>query len=70
MELESTHLIIKNLKPGTEIKIFSYEKDMKQLTNLLHSVLSIINIFIIMVAFIFFFVESDKRIYKFSFFQF
>lgn len=70
MELESTHLIIKNLKPGTEIKIFSYEKDMKQLTNLLHSVLSIINIFIIMVAFIFFLLNQIKEFISFLFFNF
>ena len=70
MELESTHLIIKNLKQGTEIKIFSYEKDMKQLTNLLHSVLSIINIFIIMVAFIFFLLNQIKEFISFLFFNF
>ena len=61
MELESSNLInINNSRTGRCFKMFSFEKDIKKLTNLLHSVLGVINLSIILFAFIFFLFNRIK----------
>ena len=51
MDIESSNLIkIKQSKQKRENEFFSYEKDLKQLTNFLKTILGIINITILIIA--------------------
>ena len=72
MELESSNLInVHNSKLNKNAESFSYEKDMKQLTNFLRTILGLINICILIIAlFIFLFKNIDFSIsFSFSFFS-
>lgn len=69
MDIESTNLIkIKQLKQKKENEYFSYEKDIKQLTNFLKSILGIINLTILIITlFIFIFNKIDFNNISFNF---
>jgi FkbM family methyltransferase len=72
MELESSNLInVQKSKLIKNAESFSYEKDMKQLTNFLRTILGLINICILIIAlFIFLFKNIDFGIsFNFSFFS-
>ena len=72
MDIESSNLIkIKQSKQKRENEFFSYEKDLKQLTNFLKTILGIINITILIIAlFIFILNKIDFNNISFIFYFF
>ena len=71
MDIESSNLIkVNQSKPKKQNEFFSYEKDIKQLTNFLKTILGLINItLLIIVSFIFMFNKIDFNIsFNFNFF--